>query len=88
MTRAVYILLIGLLAAAAEAGDWKVQSGPLATEWAKEVSPDNALPEYPRPQFARKDWLNLNGLWSYAIKSKESPQPGEFDGQILVPFPV
>lgn len=23
------------------------------------------LPEYPRPQLMRKDWLNLNGIWEY-----------------------
>ena len=22
-------------------------------------------PEYPRPQFERKDWINLNGEWTY-----------------------
>lgn len=28
-----------------------------------------ALPraEYPRPQFERQDWLNLNGDWTYAF---------------------
>jgi hypothetical protein len=25
------------------------------------------LPEYPRPQFARANWLNLNGEWEFCI---------------------
>jgi len=41
---------------------WKPADGPLMTRWAKEVSPENAHPEYPRPQMVRQDWLNLNGL--------------------------
>jgi hypothetical protein len=46
---------------------WKIPSGaPLLTRWAKEVSPSNPLPEYPRPQLVREDWLNLNGLWEFA----------------------
>jgi hypothetical protein len=35
----------------------------------------------------RKDWLNLNGLWSYAIVARDAEQPKKFDGEILVPFP-
>ncbi len=58
------------------------------TRWAKEVSPTNALPEYPRPQMVRKDWQNLNGLWHYAITASNAPQPTSFGGLILVPFPV
>jgi hypothetical protein len=69
-------------------GQWKPADGPLMTKWAKEVSPENALPEYPRPQMVRRDWLNLNGLWDYAILAKDAPQPESFDGQILVPFPI
>ncbi|HSW02260.1 MAG TPA: DUF4965 domain-containing protein [Sedimentisphaerales bacterium] len=69
-------------------GQWKPAAGPLMTRWAKEVSPQNALPEYPRPQMVRKDWFNLNGLWDYAIKAKDAAQPESFDGQILVPFPI
>jgi len=43
---------------------WRIPPGaPLLTRWAKEVSPANALPEYPRPQLRRDRWLDLNGLW-------------------------
>jgi hypothetical protein len=65
---------------------WKPAEGPLMTRWAKQVSPDKAHLDYPRPQMVRKDWLNLNGLWDYAICPKDSPRPAGFDGQILVPF--
>lgn len=46
------------------------------------------LPEYPRPQMTRPDWVNLNGKWEYAILPKDSPAPKTFDGQILVPYAV
>ncbi len=67
---------------------WQPAQGPLLTRWAKDVSPKNAHPEYPRPQMVRKDWQNLNGLWDYAITAKDAAQPVQWDGQILVPFPV
>ena len=46
------------------------------------------LPEYPRPQMTRPDWVNLNGWWEYAILPKAGPAPQTFDGRILVPYPV
>ena len=58
------------------------------TRWAAEVSPTNALPEYPRPQLVRADWLNLNGLWDYAITPATTDKAPAFEGQILVPFPL
>jgi len=67
---------------------WKPARGPLATRWTKDVSPDNAHPEYPRPQMVRQGWLNLNGLWELAVTGKEQPEPKEFTEQILVPFPI
>ena len=67
---------------------WRPAKGPLMTRWAKKVSPKNVHREYPRPQMVRKDWMNLNGLWEYAIQSRDRQQPDSFDGQILVPFPV
>src|SRR5699024_7035348 len=79
-------LISGLLSAQK---DWKIVSEKILTPWAEQVDPSNPLPEYPRPQFVRENWQNLNGLWDYAIeegKLKEIPKT--FDGEILVPFPV
>ena len=41
--------------------------GTFMTRWPDEINPENVLPEYPRPQMVRSNWLNLNGLWEYAI---------------------
>ncbi|MFP6692838.1 MAG: glycoside hydrolase family 2, partial [Pirellulales bacterium] len=58
------------------------------TRWAKDVSPASPHSEYPRPQMVRKQWANLNGLWDYAIADKDTEQPKQFAGKILVPFCV
>jgi hypothetical protein len=73
--------LLSLLPPPARSADWKPAAAPLMTRWAKDVSPSNALPEYPRPQMVRKDWLNLNGLWD--IKLADGTQ-----AKILVPYPI
>ncbi len=67
---------------------WHAARGPLASPYAARVSPENAWPEYPRPQLVRKDWLNLNGLWQYAIRPRDAGAPDSFDGELLVPFPA
>jgi hypothetical protein len=68
---------------------WPPPSGVPMTQWGKEVSSDKpVLPEYPRTQLVRKQWLNLNGMWNYAITPKEAAAPDKYDGKILVPFPV
>jgi len=66
----------------------QAQNTQLVTRWAKDVTPDNVLPEYPRPQLTREKWLNLNGLWDYAVTKRDAEMPTEYDGQILVPFPI
>lgn len=49
-------------------------------------------PEYPRPQFARKEWLNLNGEWEFAFDDenvgiKFNWQDGRtLTKRIIVPF--
>ena len=89
-------VLVGAGAAAAEAVGWRPVEGQLMTRWAESVGPENVWPEYPRPQMVRGEWLNLNGLWQYAIRPGEElrnayaePQPPDaWDGSILVPFCV
>jgi beta-galactosidase/beta-glucuronidase len=85
MKKSLLILLLASAIAAA-AADWTPAEGPLMTRWAKQVSPENVLPEYPRPQLQRDEWLNLNGLWQYAIADRDSERPADWHGQILVPF--
>ncbi|MCJ7692327.1 MAG: hypothetical protein MUO22_02785, partial [Sedimentisphaerales bacterium] len=58
----------------------------LLTKWAEKVTAGNVWRQYPRPQMVRKDWINLNGQWEYAIRSKGLGRPGLFEGSILVPF--
>ncbi|RKT87721.1 Glycosyl hydrolases family 2, TIM barrel domain [Saccharopolyspora antimicrobica] len=79
---ALFAASSGLPVAAAE--PWRPKPPPLTTPWTEEVGPDNALPEYPRPQLTRERWLNLNGLWAYGGGSTPPEQTGE---QILVPYP-
>ena len=67
---------------------WKPVGDKIKTPWAEKVDPANVLPEYPRPQMVRSQWVNLNGLWDYAIKPIGAMEPKTMDGKILVPFAV
>ncbi|WP_244199635.1 LamG-like jellyroll fold domain-containing protein [Amycolatopsis thailandensis] len=76
-------------ATAAESG-WKMGKPRLTTPWTNQVSPTNALPEYPRPQLVRENWQNLNGVWEFAGAAPgEVPPFGEkLAEKILVPYPA
>ena len=83
------------MAAPEQATVWNGKVAPLATPWTAEVSPRNALPEYPRPQLARPSpehpqWMSLNGLWQYAPDDGQGKPPfgRTLKGQVLVPYPI
>lgn len=67
--------------------NWKIADNPILTEWASKVDPLKPWPEYPRPDLIRNRWINLNGLWQYAITPRDV-RPEKWDGEILVPYPV
>ena len=87
MKKSAYLLLSILLVSAfsATAQPWQPAGDHIRTPWADQVDPAVPLPEYPRPLMQRADWMNLNGLWDYAVREAG----GKFDsadGKILVPF--
>ena len=85
----VSVLLISQITATAQmVKPDPVRKAPIMSRWEKQLTAQNALREYPRPQMVRQKWQNLNGLWDYAITPKTAPAPTKFDGQILVPFCV
>lgn len=67
--------------------NWKIADNPILTKWASDVDPLKPWMQYPRPDMARKLWINLNGLWEYAITPKDT-KPEKWNGSILVPYPV
>lgn len=74
-------IFLSILFVQVRAEDWKPAVGPLSTRWTKLVSAINALPEYPRPQMVREEWLNLNGLWDIQFVDGTA-------SRILVPYPI
>jgi hypothetical protein len=78
------------VSASSESAPWEPKEPPLSTPWTDEVGPDNALPEYPRPQLTRDRWENLNGVWQFAPAAEDDALPtgDELAERILVPYPV
>ena len=66
---------------------WTPARMSLTTPWTSKVSPDYALPEYPRPQMVRPEWRNLNGLWDFTLFDRETEKVVK-QTKILVPYPV
>ncbi|OJV36731.1 MAG: beta-galactosidase [Bacteroidales bacterium 36-12] len=86
MKQTFLIIAVSLISISSFA-QWKPAGDKIKTKWAETIDPNNVLPEYPRPILERTDWMNLNGLWDYAILPI-GKVPANFDGKILVPFAV
>jgi hypothetical protein len=73
-----------------QAAGWRLGTPPLTTPWTNDVSPTNALPEYPRPQLTRPQWQNLNGLWEFAaaVPGEAPPIGKSLAEKVLVPYPI
>ena len=56
------------------------------TKWGESLDKNNILQEYPRPQFERDSYLNLNGEWEYSLNN-DNTQP-KYEEKIIVPFPI
>ncbi len=64
---------------------WK-RTPKLTSRWVEELSLSTPLPEYPRPQMVRDDWLNLNGEWDFLGDGPMPPElPETFPEKALVP---
>ena len=48
----------------------------MLTPWGEKLDKDNILKEYPRPQFKRESYINLNGEWEFCVSESEL-QPEE-----------
>ena len=69
---------------------FEIKKAPIMTKWASDVDVNAPLPEYPRPQLERKDWLNLNGVWEFQPYCDycEIASGKKLKREILVPFAV
>ena len=56
----------------------------LYTQWSEQAG-QTPWQAYPRPQLKRESYVNLNGLWDFAV-TQDTDEPKAYDRQILVPF--
>ena len=99
MKRNLIIMMLGCLLLGGNVFQLSAQEPKkftLPTPWTEEAwKAEVPLPEYPRPQMVRYEWLNLNGTWDY-MGGKELAHPMEvatppsfpaIPEKIKVPFP-
>lgn len=90
LTAAALVASAVLVPTAQATPDWHAGIPPLTTPWTDDVSPTNALPDYPRPQLTRPEWRNLNGLWEWApaVIDEQPPFGRTLNEKVLVPYPI
>ncbi len=55
----------------------------IKTRFAANVDVARVLPEYPRPQLVREGWMNLNGLYDYAVTPHARSSRNALRGKFL-----
>ena len=85
MKKSITLILSLLIGLSVSAQKWAPVGENIKSEWASKIDPNNPLPEYPRPQMVRGEWMNLNGLWNYAITDANAVA-FQSEGKILVPY--
>src|SRR5689334_5334586 len=88
--RLALAVVLVLLLTPAKSIAWQMKQGPLMTRWDPLIDTNSPLPEYPRPQLVRSNWLNLNGVWQFQPGATNDPVPTghTLSSEILVPFPM
>lgn len=83
-------ICLGALILPCRAHAWEMKKAPLMTPWAAKVDTKTPMPEYPRPQMVRADWLNLNGVWQFQPGNTNDAAPvgKSLAQEILVPYPM
>jgi len=84
------IFLLLLLLPLSIMAQWTPKLTPIKTQWGKNFDANNPLPEYPRPQMVRTDWMNLNGYWEYksGTITDTVPRNTTLSGRIVVPYAI
>lgn len=82
------VMLLAAVAVSCNMVEWSPAGEHIMTRWGESLRPSTVHQEYPRPQMVRDSWLNLNGLWDYAITPASAEDSDCSDGKILVPFAV
>jgi hypothetical protein len=92
MKARLVILFVILMAAQADVTaqypNWFPVEGKLMTQWSAGIDPGRIHQDYPRPGLKRNRWLNLNGLWEFALTGRDTAERPAYHRQILVPFSV
>ena len=61
----------------------------IRTKWGEALDKNNILQEYPRPQFVRDSYMNLNGEWDCSLTNvSNNTETIIYEGKIIVPFPI
>ena len=85
----VLTIMLGALLQTSVFAAWSPKGDKIRTVWAEKVTPENVWRSYPRPQLQRSQWMNLNGLWKFAVTDQATTKKQvKYEGEILVPFAI